>query len=85
MAHLRARYLERIILHEIKWSPCVSIYGMRQSGKTTLVKQLAQSYLTLDDDEVLAQFANSRWEALESQPPRSPLMKRRSSALCLIA
>ncbi|MDZ4677392.1 MAG: AAA family ATPase [Oligoflexia bacterium] len=41
MAHLRSRLLKHIITSEMKWSPAVGIYGLRQVGKTTLVEQLA--------------------------------------------
>jgi predicted AAA+ superfamily ATPase len=41
---------------------------MRQVGKTTLLKQLGTSYVTLDDDDVLRRFEQGIWTEIESAP-----------------
>src|SRR5207244_3960184 len=72
MAHLRDRYLLKSLQDTLRWSPSVSVIGMRQTGKTTLMKQVANTYLTLDDDRILSDFERSNWIALEkAQPPVS--------------
>lgn len=52
MAHLRKRYLTDFLLRDLKWSPAVAVFGMRQVGKTTLVNQLTEelggTYETFD-------------------------------------
>lgn len=60
-----------MLRHDLKWSRVVSVLGMRQAGKTTLLRQVADSYLTLDDPEVAAAFDKGDWTALETQ--RIPL------------
>jgi hypothetical protein len=45
---------------------------MRQSGKTTLLRQLAGEYLTLDSPEVAAAFNKGEWNSLDT--PHLPLV-----------
>ncbi len=66
MPHLRKRTASSIIQKELKWSPVVSVFGMRQCGKTTLTRQLSSSYLTLDDDSVISRFQAGDWAEVES-------------------
>lgn len=66
MPHRRPRYLRANIEHDLSWSPVVSVLGMRQVGKTTLLKQMGRTYATLDDDEVLRRFEQGIWTELES-------------------
>lgn len=40
MPHSRERYLTPILLADLKWSPAVGIFGLRQAGKTTLVEKI---------------------------------------------
>jgi predicted AAA+ superfamily ATPase len=42
---------------------------MRQVGKTTLLKELCSSYLTLDEDQTLNRFKEGNWSFLEEQTP----------------
>ena len=51
MPHLRDRILEKTIRKDLTWSSVVSVLGMRQVGKSTLSRQLGQSYMTLDAEE----------------------------------
>lgn len=67
MAHERARFLIEKLKKSIKQSPSISLLGMRQSGKTTLIKQLCNSYLTLDDDRTLNLFRDGNWAKLDSK------------------
>lgn len=61
MAHTRKRWLTSIIKAELKWSPAIALFGLRQVGKTTLVKEVTKdlggTYVTFDDD---AQLESSR-------------------------
>lgn len=66
MPHLRLRYLQKNIRRDLSWSPVISVLGMRQVGKTTLLRQLGHSYLTLDDDDVLRRFEQGIWSEIES-------------------
>ncbi len=54
MAHQRRRHLTDLIRRTLGFSPIVGILGHRQVGKTTLVSDLADRYLTLDVAEDLA-------------------------------
>lgn len=53
MAHLRRRYIEKLIENVQKLSPLIGILGHRQVGKTTIAEKLSQAYVTLDDQESL--------------------------------
>ncbi len=66
MPHLRDRYLREILKKDLAWSPVISVLGMRQVGKTTLLRPIGQTYITLDADEVLRQFEQGIWTELES-------------------
>ena len=51
------RFIENRIRQALRDTPVVTLNGPRQSGKTTLARQLAgkgRTYLTLDDSTVLA-------------------------------
>lgn len=48
MAHIRHRFLLARVRKAITWIPSVGIVGMRQTGKTTLLKQLGATYFTFD-------------------------------------
>jgi len=66
MPHLRLRILENQIRHDLSWSPVVSVLGMRQVGKSTLLSQLGKTYMTLDDDETLRKFERGDWSTVEA-------------------
>lgn len=57
MPHTRNRWLASVLESELRWSPAVAIYGMRQVGKTTLVEQITShlkgTFVTLDNDSQL--------------------------------
>lgn len=57
MPHLRNRLLLPVVLESLKWSPAVGVFGLRQAGKTTLVKGLVRKkdgeYETFDSAAVL--------------------------------
>lgn len=52
MPHVRFRFLATEIEKSLKWSPIVSLYGLRQVGKSTLAKQIVNKlggeYATFD-------------------------------------
>lgn len=68
MAHIRIRFLSQKIEKTLKQSPSLSLLGMRQAGKTTLLKQFCRTYLTLDHDQTLTQFQMGNWLELEKGP-----------------
>ena len=57
MLHSRCRFINSWALESVKWSPVVGIFGLRQVGKTTLVKKLTTDkngyYETFDKDAIL--------------------------------
>ena len=65
MPHLRNRYLLEEITRDLKWSKVVSILGMRQVGKTTLVRGLAQSYFSFDEGVIRNRGLQEDWSFLE--------------------
>jgi predicted AAA+ superfamily ATPase len=72
MPHIRSRYLDKQIRKDLTWSRVVSLLGMRQAGKTTLLKLIAKRYLTLDDPETVASFAKGDWSVID-QPASYPI------------
>lgn len=52
----------------MKWSPAVGLIGMRQTGKTTLVRELAEIYFTFDDANNLARFETGGLAVLQAGP-----------------
>jgi predicted AAA+ superfamily ATPase len=65
MPHFRSRYLEPILKKDLTWSPVVSVLGMRQVGKSTLLKTMGKTYLTLDDDTLRNKWETGDWASLE--------------------
>ena len=61
MSHERIRYLNKELKKTLTWSPSVSILGMRQVGKTTLIKHLVKQYASFDDEKFLKLANNSEW------------------------
>ena len=72
MPHMRARYLEPLLRKDLSWSPIVSVLGMRQVGKTTLLKTLGKSYLSMDDEALRSKWETGDWSSLESS--KKPLV-----------
>ena len=68
MPHTRPRHLEPRIRRALTWSPSVSLVGMRQSGKTTLVKRICPGYLTFDDDQLVGASEAGNWNRFLAQP-----------------
>jgi len=65
MPHHRKRYIYSKLVKDLSWSPIVSLVGMRQSGKTTLLRELSKDYLSLDEDQVLNDFLEANWSRLD--------------------
>ncbi len=68
MPHSRDRFSEAIIAKDLSFSPCVGIAGMRQVGKTTLLKKFSKQYLSFDQEEALARILREGWEFLQQGP-----------------
>lgn len=68
MPHARPRHLENRIRQALAWSPSVSLVGMRQSGKTTLVKRICPGYLSFDDDALVGATEAGTWDRFLAQP-----------------
>ncbi len=66
MAHQRDRFLRKTVADALKWSRTVSIVGMRQVGKSTLIEALAGTYITLDDDRWARRFETGDWTGIEN-------------------
>lgn len=58
MPHQRTRHLSQILLHLSKMSSLIGILGHRQVGKTTLLEQISNHYVSLDDEEMLNEANN---------------------------
>lgn len=56
MTHLRKRACESILSKDLTYSPCVGLLGMRQVGKTTLLKKYAADYRSFDVPEMTSYF-----------------------------
>lgn len=68
MPHARPRHLESRIRQALAWSPSVSLVGMRQAGKTTLVKRICPGYLSFDDDALVGATEAGTWDRFLAQP-----------------
>ena len=67
MAHLRTRYLTKIIQTALAGSPIVGLLGQRQTGKTTLAEILSNQYVSLDDEEQLELSLEAPKEFIENR------------------
>lgn len=56
MPHLRPRFTSKLIRKALSYSPVVGILGMRQVGKSTLLKEHVHTYHTFDDESFLIRF-----------------------------
>ena len=65
MPHLRDRYLSSELKQVLSWSKTVSLLGMRQVGKTTLLKNFARTYVTLDNQQVIDELNALNWTVVE--------------------
>lgn len=68
MPHFRTRFMENILSQDLSFSPSVAIFGMRQVGKSTLLKRLAARYYTFDDDAFVGEFQRN-YQAILVTPP----------------
>ena len=59
MPYLRARYLQENIAKVATFSPLIGLLGHRQVGKTTLLEQVSNEYLTLDDQDTMSLIAGN--------------------------
>ncbi len=71
MVHLRERIVLADVGKALSFSPCVGIVGMRQVGKSTLVKQFANRYYSFDQADFYNLFEQEPKSFLES--PGYPL------------
>lgn len=57
MPHDRNRLLTKLVVANLKWSPIVGVFGLRQVGKTTLVKDIIKTaggiYESFDREPIL--------------------------------
>lgn len=67
MSHYRSRIIEPELGKMLFYSPCVGVLGMRQVGKSTLLKKFSQSYHSFDDDEFLFKFSRSSRDYLDKK------------------
>src|SRR3989339_1452109 len=65
MAHQRNRFCEQVIAKALKQAPCVGVVGMRQVGKTTLLKKIAVRYHSFDQIEFQTRFERQGASLLE--------------------
>lgn len=56
MTHSRTRSCENSLKKDLSFSPCVGLLGMRQVGKTTLLKKYSTQYLSFDDPQTAIDF-----------------------------
>ncbi len=66
MAHTRPRHLKPVFEKSLRWSPSVSLLGMRQVGKTTLMKELVDHYQTFDDDTLVFKANSGNWSFVDA-------------------
>lgn len=65
MAQVRSRFLSDKLQRALGQAPTVCLLGMRQVGKTTLLKSIAGNYVSLDDDRVASQFRMGNYSLLD--------------------
>ncbi len=61
MPHSRARFISSVLKRQGKLWPVVGLVGLRQSGKTTIMREQLDlpNYVTFDDDDMLMQATNT--------------------------
>lgn len=69
MTHQRERIVTSEIVRALSYSPCVGLVGMRQVGKSTLLKRFVATYYSFDDTPFLRRFERETTSVLESAPP----------------
>jgi predicted AAA+ superfamily ATPase len=68
MPHLRKRIVEKSFRKAASWSPIVGLLGMRQVGKTTLLKTFAKPLATFDEPATVERFARQSSSLLREGP-----------------
>lgn len=68
MPHHRVRFAEKMLSKDMSFSPCVGLVGMRQVGKSTLLRRIAKQYNTFDDDAFLGEFQRNARSLLAIPP-----------------
>lgn len=71
MAHLRKRFIEPIFKRAMSQAPSVCLLGMRQVGKTTLLRHSVRTYITLDDEKTVSRMRSGEFGVLET--PLTPV------------
>jgi predicted AAA+ superfamily ATPase len=66
MPHIRKRYIQQPFDQLIKYGRIIGILGHRQVGKTTFLEEVAEEYVTLDDEDVYHQATESPKKFIES-------------------
>jgi predicted AAA+ superfamily ATPase len=66
MTHQRNRFIEAELTRKLAYSPCVGVLGMRQVGKSTLIRKLSANYETFDDQSFLIKFEADPQSYLEA-------------------
>jgi predicted AAA+ superfamily ATPase len=68
MPHLRERYLSAWIGRLIKGTPALALVGMRQTGKTTLLEDLAKTVYRFDKESNVLSFQRESTSLLRQGP-----------------
>jgi predicted AAA+ superfamily ATPase len=68
MSHHRTREVITLFKKTAAWSPTVALLGMRQTGKTTILKEMSGSYITFDDPLQIPRFQRGGSSLLEVGP-----------------
>ncbi|MBF0491678.1 MAG: ATP-binding protein [Deltaproteobacteria bacterium] len=66
MPHLRQRQASGLIKKALTYSPVVGILGMRQVGKSTLMKEQVKIYYTFDDESFQIRFQSEGRSILDA-------------------
>lgn len=59
MPHLRDRHASAVIKKDLSHIPCIGILGMRQTGKSTLLKHFCKTYHSFDSQDLAFQFSQN--------------------------
>ncbi|QQR79796.1 MAG: ATP-binding protein [Deltaproteobacteria bacterium] len=68
MAHLRSRHIEQRLKKALTYAPCIGLLGMRQTGKSTLLKMFSKEYYSFDNEGLISRFEREGSEILSLAP-----------------
>lgn len=68
VTHPRNRIMESAIAKALQYSPAVGLMGMRQVGKTTLLKKFSKTYFTFDEPGFDLRFEKEGLSLIEKAP-----------------